>query len=200
MTSENLAQMMRQAKISFNGLWGTAVLGTLIYLLICCVASSISKVSLILSIVPLLVSGPLSYGYYLYIVKLVGTRNGDLNTLFACFNRFVDTMAAGIICSILTVIGLCLLIVPGVIIALGLSMTWFIMLDNPNISGVDALRESWRMMDGHKMDLFLLVVRFIGWILLVCITCGIAALWVEPYMVGAYLNFYRQLKYGTFKA
>lgn len=192
--------MMRQAKASLNGLWGTAVLGTLIYVLIGSVASAATKISPVLYIIPLLVSGPLSYGYYLYVVKLVGTRNGDLNTLFAGFNRFVDTMVAGLIGSVLTVIGLCLLIVPGVIIALGLSMTWFIMLDNPNISGVDALRESWRMMDGHKMDLFLLVVRFIGWLLLVFITCGIAALWVEPYMVGAYLNFYRQLKYGTFKA
>lgn len=200
MTSETLAQMMRQAKASLTGLWGTAVLGTLIYVLIGSVASAAAKISPILYIIPLLVSGPLSYGYYLYMVKLVGTRNGDLNTLFAGFNRFVDTMVAGLICSILTLIGMCLLIVPGVIIALGLSMTWFIMLDNPNISGVDALRESWRMMDGHKMDLFLLVVRFIGWILLVVITCGIAALWVNPYMVAAYLNFYRQLKYGTFKA
>ncbi len=191
---------MRQAKDSLNGLWGSAALGTLIFALIGSVASSTTRISPIFTIIPLLVSGPLSYGYYLFLVKLSGTRNADYNALFAGFNRFVDTLVAGLVCSILTAVGMCLLIVPGVIIALGLSMTWFIMLDNPNISGVDALRESWRMMDGHKMDLFLLFVRFIGWILLAIVTCGIAIFWVEPYMITAYLNFYRQLKYGTFKA
>ena len=54
------------------------------------------------------------------------------------------------------------------------------------------------MMNGHKMDFFCLQLRFIGWALLCVITCGIGFLWLAPYMTAASLNFYRQLRYGTF--
>ena len=95
-------------------------------------------------------------------------------------------------------LGLLLLVVPGIIVACGFSMTFFIMTDDANISGVDALKMSWQMMEGHKMQLFMLWLNFIGWFLLSIITCGIGFLWLTPYMTAATLNFYRSLRYGTF--
>ena len=93
---------------------------------------------------------------------------------------------------------LILLIVPGIIVACGLSMTFFIMVDDPNISGMDALQQSWNMMKGQKWNYFCLQFRFIGWILLSILTCGIGFIFLEPYMVAASQNFYRKLRYGTF--
>ncbi len=76
-------------------------------------------------------------------------------------------------------------------------MTFFIMADDPNISGIDALKMSWNLMNGQKMNLFCLYLRFIGWMILAIITCGIGYLWLAPYMTATTLNFYRQLRYGT---
>ena len=90
------------------------------------------------------------------------------------------------------------LIVPGIIVACGLSMTFFIMVDDPNISGIDALQQSWNMMRGRKWDYFCLQFRFIGWLLLAILTCGIGMIFLQPYMVAASQNFYRKLRYGTF--
>ena len=50
------------------------------------------------------------------------------------------------------------------------------------------------MMNGHKMELFLLDLSFIGWILLVMVTGGIASLYVAPYMQAARTAFYETLK------
>lgn len=47
-----------------------------------------------------------------------------------------------------------------------------------------------RQMRGHKMDLFVLGLSFIGWFLLAILTLGIGLLWVVPYQFTAYAAFY----------
>lgn len=51
-----------------------------------------------------------------------------------------------------------------------------------------------QMTNGHKMDLFVLELSFIGWGLLCVITLGIAGIWVMPYMSATYVNAYYSLK------
>ncbi|MEE1365392.1 MAG: DUF975 family protein, partial [Muribaculaceae bacterium] len=94
-------------------------------------------------------------------------------------------------------IGFYLLVVPGIIAALGLSMTFFIMVDDPNISGLDALKKSWQMMKGHKTDYFLFCCRFIGWILICVLTFGLASFVVNPYFERAKWHYYRALVNGA---
>ena len=73
-------------------------------------------------------------------------------------------------------------------------MTPYILLDKPELSATDAITESRNMMNGHKMELFLLDLSFIGWILLSILTCGILFIYVVPYMQAARAEFYRTLK------
>ena len=73
-------------------------------------------------------------------------------------------------------------------------MAPYILIDNPDMTGEEAICESMRMMDGHKMDLFLLFLSFIGWFLLVVITFGIAGIWVYPYFYATLTNFYLSVK------
>ena len=49
-------------------------------------------------------------------------------------------------------------------------------------------------MKGHKMNLFILQLSFIGWIILMGITCGIAGLYVLPYYNATLSNFYLEIK------
>lgn len=182
---------MRKAKEQLSNNWLNVAIGTLVYILIMAAAS-------FTYIAELLLYGPLTFGYYLYLACIVDTKQNNFNLLFKGFERFVDTLIAGLIYSLAVSLGILLLIVPGIIMACGLSMTFFIMIDDPNISGMDALQKSWNMMRGHKWDFFCLNLRFIGWLLLCIITCGIASLFINPYMTVSYQNFYRQLRYGTF--
>jgi uncharacterized membrane protein len=87
-----------------------------------------------------------------------------------------------------------LLIIPGIIKACSYSMTYFILAENKGMSVLEAITLSRKMMDGHKMDLFLLFLSFIGWFLLVVITFGIAGIWVYPYLYATFTNFYLSVK------
>lgn len=188
--SEN-AMIQSKAKAMLTGLWTPAVVGTLIFMLINCAAGFTYVGSLI-------VAGPMTVGYILFMMAVVDRKETDYNTLFKGFNNFGNTLVAGLLVTLLQVAGYCLLIVPGIIVSLGLGMTFFIMAEDPTVSGVDAMQMSWNMMKGHKWELFCLYCRFIGWLILCILTLGVLTLWIEPYMLTAQLNFYRRLKYGTY--
>ena len=61
-----------------------------------------------------------------------------------------------------------------------------------------ATEASRQLMKGHKMDLFILDLSFIGWWLLGIISCGIGLLWVMPYYRQTKANFYRNLANDQF--
>ena len=94
----------------------------------------------------------------------------------------------------LTLIGLVLLIVPGIIVALGLSMTYYIIADDPEISFQSALEQSWKLTDGNKMELLELNLRFIPWYLLglLCLIEGVFA--VIPWHNSTLALYYEDLK------
>lgn len=188
--SEN-GMIQSAARGMIRGFASPAMLATLIVTLISSAASSLYGVSL-------LIAGPLNVGYVLYCMKIMDQKTSDFNILFAGFNNFVNTLVGGLLYSLIVLVGVVLLIVPGIIAACGLSMTFIIMAEDDKISGIDALQMSWNMMKGHKWEYFCLICRFIGWILLSILTLGILTLWVQPWMQMSYINFYRKLKYGQY--
>ena len=87
-----------------------------------------------------------------------------------------------------------LLFIPGIIKYYSYAMTEFILLDHPEYGPLQAITLSRKMMDGHRMQLFILGFSFIGWIFLCFITLGIASLWVVPYYNAARAKFYLNVK------
>ena len=68
-------------------------------------------------------------------------------------------------------------------------MVYYILAEHPEFSAMDAIRESKRIMKGHKFELFVLQLSFIWWYLLVAVTFGVAAIYVAPYTEMAKANF-----------
>jgi uncharacterized membrane protein len=73
-------------------------------------------------------------------------------------------------------------------------MTPYILNDHPEMSASEAITESRKMMNGHKMEYFLLQLSFLGWIILSSLTWGILLLYVMPYMQATSAAFYEKLK------
>ncbi|MDD3920912.1 MAG: DUF975 family protein [Eubacteriales bacterium] len=74
-------------------------------------------------------------------------------------------------------------------------MTPYILADCPNVKAQDALKLSIRMMNGHKADLFVFTLSFLGWMLLSGLTGGILYIfYVGPYMNNAMAGYYAELK------
>lgn len=74
------------------------------------------------------------------------------------------------------------------------SQTEFIIADKKDISILDSIKKSIDMIKGHILDYLIFTLSFIGWILLVAFTFGIAYIWVGPYMQMSYANFYNYIK------
>ena len=87
-----------------------------------------------------------------------------------------------------------LFIIPGIIKAISYYMAYFVLADNPELSAKEALDESKRITSGHIGDLFVLYLSFISWVLLGAITCGLALIYVVPYMQTTMANYYLELK------
>ena len=86
------------------------------------------------------------------------------------------------------------LFIPGVIASLSLFLTPYLLKDYPELTIVETLRLSRKMMKGHKMQLFLLQLSFIGWILLNVLTLGLGSLWLTPYMMTTLAAFYHDVR------
>ena len=76
-------------------------------------------------------------------------------------------------------------------------MAPYVLADNPTFTAREALRESKRITQGHKGQLFVLELSFFGWMLLACIPIVgtiVMLVYVIPYMSATYANAYNALK------
>ena len=112
-------------------------------------------------------------------------------------NRFGPELINFVLVSIFTFLWTWLLIIPGIIKAYSYSMTPYIVKDmvasDKQVGATDGINASKELMKGHKMDLFIFDLSFLGWNILAAITCGIGYLWVTPYYQTAKANFYRHI-------
>lgn len=73
------------------------------------------------------------------------------------------------------------------------SLTLYVAFDNPDMTSLEVVNESAKMMKGNRWKLFLLELSFIGWAILGIFTLGIGYLWLMPYMQVALVCFYEHL-------
>lgn len=112
-------------------------------------------------------------------------------------NRFGPELINFVLVSIFTFLWTWLLIIPGIIKAYSYSMTPYIVKDmvasDKQVGATDGINASKELMKGHKMNLFIFDLSFLGWNILAAITCGLGYLWVTPYYQTAKANFYRHI-------
>ena len=73
------------------------------------------------------------------------------------------------------------------------SMASFIKLDNEFLTANECITRSRKMMNGHKFELFLLDISFIGWCFVVVLTLGMGYGYVYSYMNMARAVFYNKI-------
>lgn len=88
-----------------------------------------------------------------------------------------------------------LFVIPGIIKTYEYMMVPFLLAENPAMSRQDAFAESKRLMNGEKMNAFVLDLSFIPWCLVTLISCGFAGLfYVNPYIYQTKAELYLTLK------
>lgn len=146
------------------------------------------------AVAPLVLTGPLELGLTLFMLQVVRNGKGEFATGFKGFNQFLPAFTGSLLAAIFTLLWCLLLVIPGIIATYRYSMLYYIIADNPELSGPAALNKSKEMMVGHKWELFVLHLSFIPWGLLCIVTFGLAGIYVIPYIDATVTNFYEQLK------
>ncbi len=185
---------------SLDGYWGKAAIASLIFFVLMeLLGSSTSFVldptpGMVLQGIISLVLLPLLWGYITYFLRLIRQEDLGYSHLFDGFSDYLRIFFAELLKGIYTILWTLLFIIPGFIKSYSYAMTEFILKDNPDISGEEAICQSIRLMKGHKMDLFMIDLSMIGWLILSCLTLGIGFLFLLPYNYSAHAHFYEDLK------
>lgn len=199
---DSITNYKNRALSALENKWGNFVLITFVFGLI----SGITQVLLgnevgpailnLIGLVLFILALPLTWGYQTLFLGAVRGGEATAKDLFEGYNKelFSRVLTTTLLYYVYVFLWSLLLFIPGYIKSYSYAMTPYILKDNPEMKNNAAIEESMRMMDGHKLELFLLDLSFIGWAILSILTCCIGFLWLVPYMNMARVNFYEDLK------
>ena len=108
--------------------------------------------------------------------------------------EYIKNAAAMFLTDLFTALWSLLFIIPGIVKSLAWSQVPYLLAENPGMSGKRARELSDQMTMGHKWDLFVLGLSFIGWNLLGALACGVGVLFVAPYVQATYAEAYAFLR------
>ena len=144
----------------------------------------------------ILLVGPLTFGISAMFLKQA--RDGQkmsVADLFAGFSSdFGGTVVLGLLEAVFVFLWSLLFVIPGIVKAYSYSMIFYIKADHPEYDWHQCFAESKRITKGHKGDLFVMDLSFLGWLIVGSLCFGIGTLWVEPYMMAARAQAYEAIR------
>ena len=192
----NRAELKAAAKNQIKGKIGVLFLITLVIGIIAGVAGAVSsRIPFIGSLaVSIIVTPAFALSLVRVYINLFKGKEPEVADAFSGFDDFWSAFKVNFLVGLFTFLWSLLFIIPGIIKTISYSMSMYILAENKGKSALECINESKQITNGHKMDLFVLELSFIGWGLLCVITLGIAGIWVMPYMSATYVNAYYSLK------
>jgi len=206
------------ARASLRGNWGMTIGVLVVYVLL---VGAVGAVPFIGWIGQLLIGGPMVLGLTAFFLLLARGQSAPFSTLFGGFKLFGTALGAYLLVTIFTILWTLLLIVPGIIAALAYSQTYFVLVDNPSLGPLEAIRRSKALMVGNKWKCFCLGLRIAVWMLAYMAVVGAGVLlaygahargaaivlavvgglglvplylWIGAFLMAAYAKFYADLK------
>ncbi len=133
---------------------------------------------------------PLTIGVTSFLVNFVEDKNFDSKDIFNYFKSFVKIVGTLLLSAVLITIASIFLVIPGIILALSYSLVPILLVKREDLGIIETLKLSRTLMNGHKLDAFVLSLSFIGWAFVGTLTLGIAYIWIYPYMSVTFTKFY----------
>ncbi len=191
----NRAELKSRAKAQIKGKIGILFLITLIIAVLSAIASSLLGMipggGLVATIIITPAFSLSLVRVYLLVVQGVKPEAKDA---FSGFDDFWSAFKVTFLVGLFTFLWSLLFVIPGIVKTYSYSMSMYILAENKGKAALECIDESKKMTNGHKMELFVLDLSFIGWMLLGAITLGIAYIWILPYMQATHTNAYHSLK------
>ena len=141
-------------------------------------------------------------GFIIFLLNTIRRSGAGYGNLLDAFPLFFKIFLLSLLTSVFTFLWSLLLIFPGVIASYRYRQALYVLLDHPEKSPLQCIRESKELMKGHKWELFVLDLSFIGWSLLASIPYVgyIIQIWTVPYISLSYAMYYEKLSGGDIYA
>lgn len=192
-------ELKAQAKAQMEGKFGMIFICLILYYVI---SSAVSMLILLDYVIPFLgtiaiyfVLAPVMMGYIRLYLEI--TYGGEPNPEFLIGEfkgRWLSSASLYLLTLLYTFLWSLLFIIPGIVKAYSYSMAPYILAENPHMTANEAITESRRIMDGRKWEFFVLNLSFFPWMMLGVITCGLAYIYITPYMQLTFTNYYHNIK------
>ncbi len=151
-------------------------------------------VSGFISIVVSLVTVVLSAGYILYAMSVRKGLETPYATMFDGFLFVGKIILLSIVQYIFIFLWSLLFIIPGIIAGYRYRFALYNLCENPEMGVMEALNMSKAQTRGHKWELFVLDLSWIGWNILCTLTLGILSIWIAPYIQQTDIGYFQAIK------
>lgn len=141
-----------------------------------------------------LVTVVLSAGYILYTMNV---RKGLITPYATMFDGFLfagKIILLEIVQYLFVFLWSLLFIIPGIIAGYRYRFALYNLCENPEIGVMEALNMSKAQTRGHKWELFVLDLSFLGWGILCGLTLGILSIWISPYIQQTDIGYFQVIK------
>ena len=158
-------------------------------------------VILIVLVAKVFVGNLLNMGGYRFFI-LNQTAQPGIGTLLDGFRsgQYVNIVLTMFLRDLFTTLWSLLLVVPGIVKHYEYLMVPYIIAENPAMDYKEAFQISKQMMDGEKMEAFIMDLSFLGWYLLSAVTCGLLAIfYVNPYVQASFAEMYTFNKQNAYQ-
>lgn len=134
-------------------------------------------------------------GFIIFLLNTIRSAGACYGNLLDGFGFFWRVILLNILEAVFITLWSMLLVIPGIIAAYRYRQAIYLLLDHPDWSALDCIRESKRIMLGRKAELFILDLSFIGWMILAGIPYVgyIVQVWTFPYINTTYALYYMAL-------
>ena len=149
-------------------------------------------VSILSSVVPLIIQGPLLAGFHIYCMKRMLGRPAELGDIFKGFDFFVPTLIASLIMAVFIFGGTLLCVIPGLVLTAMYKFTYLFILDKrmdfwPAMQASHAVVKN----DYFGFTMFVVLMILIGILGALCCVVGIFV--AVPVSMAAVTVAYKEL-------
>lgn len=131
-----------------------------------CFQGTTAAIAMLVALLVLFYSLVVELGYLGAALRTMRGQGADFRDLFSHFDLAGKMILLAILKSVFVYLWSLLFVIPGIVALYRYRQAEYCLLDEPDISALEAIRRSKALMKGNKGQLFVLDLSFIGWFLL----------------------------------
>ena len=152
------------------------------------------SIVIFVSFFTMLLSFVLGAGWRLFLLEVRRGEHPSYGTLLDGFAFAGKLIVLNLLIRLFVILWSALFVIPGIIAWYRYRFAVYNLCENPDISVTEALNMSKAQTYGHKSELFVLDLSFLGWFVVSLAAFYVPLLWVAPYYMQTDIGYFQRIK------